>query len=471
MIHHPQESSRPSSAPSRRLAAAWRMIALALAVGCSETRASAPGRSDGGAGGAEVGGSAGAIAGTGASAGASGGPGGGAGGASAAADGAGGVGGAGGAGGFVESGEVTTVAGSPEATGSTDGVGAAARFDDPVGVTSDGVGNLFVADAGNDTIRQVVLATGAVTTLAGAAGVSGSADGLGAVARFDGAEGLTGDGAGNLFVADTGNHAIRQVVIATGLVTTLAGSPGAPGSTNGVGAAARFDVPTDVAADGAGTLFVADAGNDTIRRVVVATGVVTTLAGSPGAPGSVDGVGAAARFDIPTSVACDGAGSLFVADSANDTIRKVVLATGVVTTLAGSPGIADSLDGTGTAARFNAPVGVASDRAGTLFVADAGNNTVRRIVLATGQVTTLAGAPGTSGSVDGTGAGALFNDPEGVSSGGAGALFVADANNGTIRKVVYPPDVAAATVQVGPRGRAAGGVVRMTMPVHFFLTY
>jgi hypothetical protein len=383
------------------------------------------------------------------------------GGAAGAADGgaaAGEGGGGGAAGGFVEIGEVTTVAGSPESTGSTDGVGPAARFDDPVGVTLDRLGgNLFVADAGNDTIRQVVLATGAVTTLAGAPGLSGSADGLGAVARFDGAEGLTSDGAGNLFVADTGNHAIRQVVIATGLVTTLAGAPGAPGSADGAGAAARFDDPTDVSADGAGNLFVADAGNHTIRRVVVATGVVTTLAGAPGAPGSADGVGAAARFDIPTSVACDGAGSVFVADSNNDTIRKVVIATGAVTTLAGSPGIADSLDGTGPAARLNAPVGVATDRAGSLFVADAGNNTVRRVVLASGAVTTLAGAPGTSGSVDGTGGDARFNDPEGVSSDGAGALFVADANNGTVRKVVYPTNVAA-TAQVGSLGPATGGM-------------
>ena len=139
------------------------------------------------------------------------------------------------------------------------------------------------------------------------------------------------------WVAPTAD-AIRKVVIATGAVTTLAGSPGESGSTDGAGAAARFYWPEGVASDGAGNLFVADYFNDTIRKVVIATGAVTTLAGSPRNPSSADGTGADARFSSPSSMASDGAGNLFVVDEYNHTIRKVVVATGVVTTVVGSPG-------------------------------------------------------------------------------------------------------------------------------------
>jgi hypothetical protein len=341
----------------------------------------------------------------------------------------------------ITTGAVTTLAGSAGSQGSADGTGAAARFNDPQGVVSDGAGNLFVGDSGSCTIRKVVIATGAVTTLAGSAGNRGSADGTGPAAQFGWTYAVASDGAGNLFVAD--QETIRKVVIATGAVTTLAGSAIHWGSADGTGAAAQFNYLEGVASDGAGNLFVADHGNDTIRKVVIATGAVTTLAGSPNW-GSADGKGAAARFVDPEGVASDGAGNLFVADSGNRTIRRVVIATGAVTTLAGSAGSQGSADGTGAAARFSVLLAVASDGVGNLFVAD--QETIRKVVIATGAVTTLAGSAGNVGSADGTGTAARFFDPDGVASDGAGNLFVADLGNSTIRKVVIATGVVTTVV-------------------------
>ncbi len=264
---------------------------------------------------------------------------------------------------------VTTLAGNTN--GFADGTGAAARFDNPYGVCSDGAGNLFVADFNNHRIRRIIMSTGVVTTLAGS--TQGFTDGTSMTAQFAFPSGVCSDGAGNLFVADQVNHRIRRIVIATGVVTTLAGST--QGVANGTGAAAQFNFPTGVCSDGAGNLFVADAENHRIRRIVIATGVVTTLAGST--LGFAEGTGAAAQFDNPVGICNGGAGNLFVADYNNHRIRQIVIATGVVTTLAGNTqGFAE---GIGAAARFNRPYGVCSDGAGNLFVADYGNHRIRQI--------------------------------------------------------------------------------------------
>jgi sugar lactone lactonase YvrE len=272
---------------------------------------------------------------------------------------------------------------------------------------------------------MVALATGAVTTLAGAAGAADSADGTGLGARFSSPHGLATDGAGNLFVADTGNSTIRQIAVATRRVTTLAGSPGVSDSTDGTGAAALFSSPEGVASDGAGNLFVADTDNGTIRRIVIATGAATTLAGSPGDFDAADGVGLEARFDHPQGVASDGAGNLFVADSFNSTIRKIAAATGAVTTLAGSAKLPGRTDGTGSAARFSFPARLAADGAGSLFVADSYNAAIRKIDVTTGGVTTLVGAPGRAAVVLGP-LPAGLNTPSDVAVGPGGALLVTD---------------------------------------------
>ena len=179
--------------------------------------------------------------------------------------------------------------------------------------------------------------------------------------------------------------------------TTLAGLAGSPGSADGTGSNARFNDPSGVAVDSAGNVYVADSYNDTIRKVTPAD-VVTTLAGLAGNAGSADGTGSAARFDDPTGVAVDSAGNVYVADDCNSTIRKVtpVGASWEVTTLAGLAGSSGSADGTNSAARFNDPYCVAVDTNGNVYVADYANDTIRKVtpVGTNWVVTTLAGLAG-----------------------------------------------------------------------------
>ncbi|MFZ4859820.1 MAG: M6 family metalloprotease domain-containing protein [Desulfuromonadaceae bacterium] len=306
--------------------------------------------------------------------------------------------------------------------------GTAATFDQPAGITTDGV-NLYVADVYHGTIRQVSIATGLTTTLAGEEFAFGANDGIGSAARFHLPYGITTDGV-NLYVADIGKMNIRKVVIATGEVTTLAGAAGVFGYADGFGTEALFMSPYGITTDGV-NLYVADAGNYLIRKIVIATGEVSTLAGSPGQAGVVDGTGAAARFGFPIGLTTDGI-FLYVADD-NTVIRKVEIATGAVTTLAGSAGQRDSVDGIGAAARFNDPGHLTTDGI-NLYVPDAGNKTIRRVVIKTGEVTTIAGSPGQIGFQDGSGATARFNFPRGITTDGT-SLYVADTNNSALRKL------------------------------------
>ena len=324
---------------------------------------------------------------------------------------------------------VTTVAGYAGSAGSVDATGTSARFNYPYGITSDGT-DLYVADANNNTIRKITVSTGAVTTFAGVAGASGSTNGTGTAARFNHPDGITSDGT-CLYVADTGNNTIRQIVISTQVVTTLAGVAGAVGSADGTGTTARFNYPTGIATDGA-YLYVADTDNHTIRKVVISSGVVSTLAGTAGTAGSADGTGTGAQFNYPYGIASDGT-YVYVADANNNSIRKIRVASGIVTTLAGAAGSIGSSDGTGTAALFNFPVGLTMDDS-NLYIADTGNNTIRKMVISSAEVTTLAGTAGTAGSTDGTGSDARFNYPTGLTELG-GYLYIADAGNSTIRAV------------------------------------
>ncbi len=322
-------------------------------------------------------------------------------------------------------GAVTTLAGSPNVAGDIDGTGAAAAFTEPYGVAVDGSGNLYVTD---DTTIRKITPGGVVSTFAGAESI-GSADGSGSLPRFSGPVGAAIDGGGNAYVADNANNTIRMVT-PSGVVTTLAGSPGTSGSADGTGSAARFNGPNGVALDGAGNIYVADTRNNTIRKVS-AGGVVTTLAGAAGSPGSADGSGTAARFRIPFGVAVDASGNLFVSDSGNYTIREVTPA-GLVSTFAGTAGAFGTADGAGSAARFSGPGGLAAGASGILAVTD--NNAIRTITPA-GVVSTVAGVPGVFGSADGTAAAASFRQPSGVAVDGAGNIFVADSGNNTIRRV------------------------------------
>ena len=342
-------------------------------------------------------------------------------------------------------GVVTTLAGTPDVSGSADGTGAAARFFDPTGVALDSAGDLYVGDTLNNTIRKITPAAVA-TTFAGNAGVEGSADGTGAAALLYYPEGVATDSAGNVYVADTLNDTIRKIT-PTAVVTTLAGRAGVRGSADGTGTAALFYYPSAVATDSAGNVYVADSSNQIIRKITPA-GRVTTLAGTAGVTGSTDGTGAAARFRYPNGVAADNAGNVYVGDSANSTIRKIT-PDGVVTTLAGAAGVNGPADGTGGAARFSLPGGCAADGAGNVYVADSANNTIRKIT-PDGVVTTLAGTPGVMGSADGSGAAASFWVPQGLAIDSSGNIYVADRGNNTIRKITPAGEVTTVVGQPGP---------------------
>jgi len=322
---------------------------------------------------------------------------------------------------------VSTLAGSTT-YGSADGLGPAASFYYPTGVVVDTSGNLYVADTNNFEIRKIS-PIGMVSTLAGST-TSGSADGIGVAAGFNYPTdvALSNDGA-TLYVADSYNNEIRKIDLATGAVSTFAGST-TPGFVDGTGTAASFHYPKGVKLDRNGNFYIADFNNNAIRKITPA-GVVTTLAGSATA-GSADGVGSAASFNHPKGIAVDTNGNVYVGDVDNNEIRKITPA-GVATTLAGST-TAGSSDGIGTAASFSAPKGVALSTDDTvLYVAD-GNNEIRKIDLATRMVTTLAGST-TPGSTDGPAASASFNNPVGVATDALGNVYVGDTDNHEYRKI------------------------------------
>ena len=327
-------------------------------------------------------------------------------------------------------GVVTNLAGLAEKAGTNNGAGSAARFNYPVGVAVETNGNLLIADYVNQTLRRVT-AAGVVTNVAGLAGVAGSADGAGSTARFNNPTGVAADTAGNAYVADYFNQLIRKVS-SSAVVSTLAGKPGGPGTNNGSGAVVRFNTPRSVAVDGSGNVYVADSSNHTIRKSTPA-GAVTNLAGLATVSGTNNGMGSTARFNTPYGLAVDTNGNVYVADTFNDTIRKVSSAGGV-TIFAGSLTVSGTNDGTGTAARFFRPTSVATDRSGTIYVADTANSTIRKITPA-GVVTTVAGLATVEGTNDGVVTAARFNFPYGVAVDANTNVYVADSFNRTIRKI------------------------------------
>lgn len=428
-------------------------------------------------------------------------------------------------------GEVSTVAGGPSNVGYTDGPIATADFLYPEGVGVDAAGNIFVADTMNDCLRKVtpagvvttfsgactmglnaatpidgtnitarfkdlgqilmkadgsmfvtdsgavrhVATNGSVTTIAGMLGTHDFADGVGSAARFKRPQGMALSGT-TLVVADPGNMRIRSIDLTTNTVTTIAGMA-AVGAVDGPALSASFNNPTGVAFSGADVL-VADYFNPLIRKI--SNGVVTTVGGRMPAVGSTDGVGAAARFNLPSSLAADADGAIYVLDRNNAAIRKLsgtttttfvsgsqlslpramiagktegfvvaetnrllnVSATGVITVLAGSVTPAN-IDGPALSARFKTISALAMDATGQVLIAESGNCQIR--VLATdGTVTTLAGKASTTSVdncrfADGTGAAATFNNPSALAVGSAGEIYVADVGDngsGVIRKIV-----------------------------------
>ncbi|HEY4290001.1 MAG TPA: hypothetical protein VGN00_23030 [Puia sp.] len=314
---------------------------------------------------------------------------------------------------------VSTLAGSTQ--GYMDGTGVAAQFSNPRGLGTDGAGNVYVVDHSNSRIRKISPA-GVVTTLAGS--TNGYADGMGAAAKFNNPNSLAVDAAGNIYVADAGNHRIRKITPA-GMVSTLAGD----------GYTSTFYQPLGVAVDAAGNVYVADTDNSRICKVS-ASGVVTVLAGSAagggGSAGYADGMGTAAKFNGPNGVVVDASGNVYVTDARNYLIRKITPG-GSVSTLAGSTqGYAE---GTGAAARFENLTGPCIDAAGNIYAGDIGNNRIRKITPG-GMVSSVAGgAP--LGYADGPVATALFANPYATAVDAVGNIYVADVDNNVIRKIGY----------------------------------
>ena len=323
---------------------------------------------------------------------------------------------------------VSTLAGTAGVGGTADGTGAAASFYEIRQIAVDASGNIYAPDnypTNENRVRKITRA-GVVTTLAGGS-TSGSSNGTGAAASFNVPTGAVVDSSGNIFIADMSNDLIRKIT-PLGVVTTFAG--GVRGNLDGTGASAKFYFPSSLAIDAADNLYVADSYNNNIRKITTA-GVVTTLAGSS-TSGYADGTGTAASFSFVTGLAVDSNGNVYAADVNNNCIRKITPA-GVVSTFAGST-TSGAANGVGSSASFNLPWGVAIDTSGNLIVADGGNNSIRLITPA-GIVTTIAGST-TAGSADGVGSNASFNSPWGVAVDTSGNVYVSDQGNFTIRKLV-----------------------------------
>lgn len=350
--------------------------------------------------------------------------------------------------------EVRTWAGQAE-PGAKDGKPAEASLFYPYSIAQLPDGKLLVADRGNHLIRT--LTRDQLATYGGLS-IGGDASGLplGAYhddkapqAAFDSPKGVAVDGQGNVYVADSGNHAIRKIG-KDGTVTTLAGN-GLLGSDDGQGAKATFFAPSDVAADDRGNVYVADTLNHLIRKVAP-DGTVTTLNAASTrvvqvVPGAVEPAGdfadgpiASAKFNEPSGLALDAKGNLFVSDRGNQTIRYIDFAAGTVTTVAGgTPTYAagslyaagDYADGPAADARFYAPEGLAVAPDGTLVIADGLNHAVR--LLKDGKVTTLAGEGGEYGASDGVLTAATFNHPTDVAVLSDGRLAIADENGQKVR--------------------------------------
>lgn len=384
-------------------------------------------------------------------------------------------------------------AGALQSAGSLDGVGAAAQFNSPADVAQDSAGNVYVADAGNYTVRRIST-DGRVTTLAGTPGQAGSADGVGAAVRFAGPSGVAVDAAGNVYVSDLPNKTLRRIS-AAGVVSTIAGSAGQAGFVDGDAATSRLGGPGSIAVDAAGTIYFVD-GLSVRKRA--SDGTITTFAGNPNESGpSAFGDGAQTRFaSTPISVAVDGAGNIYVAEGSSfvnipvGNIRKFdaqaralplgsaaegvlaitypsdisvdaagniyVLSNGVdqpspnfittyrtlqritsdgrtITTLAGANEIR-TVDGPSASSRFTDPTSVAVGPAGRVVVGERSTNTIRLVDTAQGVVSTLAGGSG-GGDVDGVASASRFNLPQGIAASADGTLYVADARNHSVRKI------------------------------------
>lgn len=334
---------------------------------------------------------------------------------------------------------VSTLAGNT-AFGSEDGPSTNAEFYGIEGLGVDGAGNVYAADANNETIRFIT-PSGFVTTLAGTVSHGGTNDGVGSDARLAALFGVAMDTASNLYFTDQGDNLLRKIT-PDGTVSTLAGDGDvAGGEADGTNLLAEFRQPSCIAIDPGTNIYIADAGNYKIRKVshIGTNWVVTTIAGNPGSNGSRDGTNKVAQFASFYGICLDSHTNLYVADTYNDTIRRVspVGTNWVVTTLAGQVGSPGGADGTNKTAQFFYPYGLVVDAQTNIYVADWYNMAVRKVrpVGTNWVVTTIAGRLGVFGSADGTNSDARFLYPQAITMDPAGNLYVSDAGNATIRRL------------------------------------
>ncbi len=318
-------------------------------------------------------------------------------------------------------------------TGTTiDGIGYNVAVNEPYGIISDNDGNIWFTEFSGHCIRKIT-SNRVVTTIAGSPGISGSSDGVGTNARFNNPRGITIDSDGNLYVADTGNNKIKKIT-QNGIVTTFAGS-GTATYLDGVGTNAAFYNPWDISVDSSNNFYIADYFNAKIRKIT-STGIVTTISGNIISSDHPDGIGTQAAFQVPTGITVDKNGNIYVTDYNAHKIRKID-SNLKVTTLAGKGGgTGIYVDCIGTFAAFTNPIGIVVDNTGeNLYITSEGTR-IRQLNIQSGLVSTIAGS-GSAGSIDGIGASAVFNGLRGICIDKTGKIYVAESTGRFIRTVEY----------------------------------
>ena len=319
-----------------------------------------------------------------------------------------------------------------------------------VGLAIDDSGNIYFVDGAANVVRKIDRTSGVISTLGGTFlgfnvidPTPYKGDGGPAVeAHFNVPLGIAVDASGNIYIADSGNNVVRRISASTGVITTIAGNNNTLGydGDGGLATAAHFYTPYDVATDQAGNIYITDSQNHSIRKITLSTGIISTVAGS--GPdhkgfGGDNGLATEAHLDTPQGIALDDAGNLFIVDAGNHAVRKVAASTGIITTIAGTGNHGyDGDGGLGTLARLYAPSRVAVDDAGDIYIADQGSHVVRKVSGSTGIITTLAGT-GTAGySGDGGPAvSATLSSPQGVAVDDDGNVIFTESGNSVIRAV------------------------------------